>query len=138
MTQASKVNGNRGRMLVALAAIAAAGAGVAALPAAATATTYAWNGSGTSWASSTSWTPNGLPGSADTASFNLGGSQTVDLNGNQAADEISVGSGTLTIQCGSGSYNLALGSSSGGNIIYYSQGAGSPITIGSATPGENK
>ncbi len=136
MTQASKVNGNRGRMLVALAAIAAAGAGVAALPAAATATTYAWNGSGTSWASSTSWTPNGLPGSADTASFNLGGSQTVDLNGNQAADEISVGSGTLTIQGGSGSYNLALGSSSGGNIIYYSQGAGSPITIGSATPGE--
>ena len=105
-------------------------------PQAARANTYTWNGTGTTWASSASWTssPSGYPTSVstDTASFSgLTAAQTVNLNATQSVNAIfrRFETGSTTIQ-GGGTSNEILNLGSGG--ISIASGAGA-LTIGGAT-----
>jgi fibronectin-binding autotransporter adhesin len=101
------------------------------------ATTYTWNGTGTSWNSSSSWTPNGTPGSGDYATFNAGGvssAQTVDLNGNQSITGLTANSsGSVDLVGGTGDQTLTFTNPTGENMQLSNSG---PFTVGSNTAGQ--
>jgi fibronectin-binding autotransporter adhesin len=95
----------------------------AMLPRSVAATNILWDGTGSSWNSVSSWslfsnatTPNpaAKPGAADTAIFNIeivNTPQTVNLNAAQAAQGLFFSStGSVTIQTGTGTNTLTLGS----------------------------
>ncbi|HEX3659071.1 MAG TPA: hypothetical protein VHV55_25005, partial [Pirellulales bacterium] len=54
---------------------------------------YTWDGTTSSWSTSTNWTPNGLPGAGDTALFGSLGLSSVQLGGNQAIGNLTFLSG---------------------------------------------
>ncbi|HWC90534.1 MAG TPA: autotransporter-associated beta strand repeat-containing protein, partial [Pirellulales bacterium] len=61
---------------------------------------YTWNGTSSSWSSSTSWTPSGPPGASDTAVFGLSsGSGSLFLGGDQLI-------GNLTFSSGAGAFTF--------------------------------
>ena len=103
-----------------------------------------WNGTGTSWSSTADWSTNGslttphpaaVPGSGDTATFNIAivnSPQSVDLNANQAALGLVFSStGSVLLEGGGSDRTLNLGTSG----ITDDPGAGA-VTIGSATAGQ--
>jgi autotransporter-associated beta strand protein len=106
------------------------------------ATSYTWNGTGntnatTGWGTTTDWMSNGLPGSNDTITFNGTGSTsaTVTLGGNQAIGGISIATGatgsTTITSGGMSGYTLTL---TGGITQAASTGT---LTLGSATTNSN-
>jgi len=102
-------------------------------------TTYTWQGpTGSDWNSDSSWTPAsgpaGYPGALDTAAFaNLTGTQTVDLNGNESASEITVaGSETGATTIVGDDIGELLNLTGSGTTISISSGAGA-VTIGSTS-----
>ena len=114
----------RKRRVAMASAVAVALAGFAA-PASADRT---WNGgSDMFWTTSTNWTPNGLPTSADTAIFNDNGAGTVDLNGTTQP-----GSGSLaglTFNNQTTGYTLQNGTINLGGVLSSTAGAGVVNTI---------
>jgi fibronectin-binding autotransporter adhesin len=107
------------------------------------ATSYTWNGTGnsnatTGWGTSTDWTANGIPGSGDTITFNGTGATTatVTLGGSQAIGGISISTGatgsTAITSGGTAGFTLTIGT--GGITQAASTGA---VTLGSATPASN-
>ena len=111
----------------------------------ANATTIYWDGSGTGWNSTGSWSTNSgattpdpaaVPGIGDDVVFNIttvNAAQTVSLNANQAASSLLFRSaGTELLQAGGTNRTLTLGV--GGITI--NSGAGA-VTIGSGTAGQN-
>ena len=78
-------------------------------------TAYTWNGTGTSWNTATDWTVNGIPGVADTATFNSSGvnaNQSLTLDANQFIAGLTFNStGTVSIASGTGANSLTLGNS---------------------------
>ncbi len=55
-------------------------------------TTYTWFGGSGEWGSASNWSPNGVPGAADTAVINLG---TVALNGNAVVGGLKLNNGVF-------------------------------------------
>jgi hypothetical protein len=56
-------------------------------------TTYTWNGTTGNWIDSTRWTPNGVPGAADTAIINSG---SVTVSADTSVNTLNLTNGTLT------------------------------------------
>ncbi|NCX98061.1 MAG: hypothetical protein EBX35_05695, partial [Planctomycetia bacterium] len=108
--------------------------------------TIYWNGTESSWASTTAWsttagavlpTPGSVPGATNDVVFGISPfywlNQVANLNADQAALSLSFTSGgTTTLQGGGANRTLALGT--GG--ITVASGAG-VVTIGSGTAGQN-
>lgn len=72
-------------------------------------TTYTWFGGTGEWGNASNWSPNGVPGAADTAVINLG---TVTLNGNATVGGLKLNNGVF----GGGGTLTALGR------VYWSNG----------------
>ena len=60
----------------------------------ASATPYSWNGGDGRWADSGKWTPNGVPGTLDSASFLVNTPQTVTINADATPFSMSLDTGT--------------------------------------------
>ncbi len=58
------------------------------------ATPYSWNGGDGSWADSGKWTPNGVPGALDSASFLVNSTQTVTVDADATPFSMSLDTGT--------------------------------------------
>ena len=110
-----------------------------------------WNGTGTSWNSTTSWStasnattpnPSAVPASGDSAYFNIttvNTAQTVNLNAGQSAGRLNFqSSGAVTLLGGNGTQTLTLygDGSSGDNVMLLLNPIGSPVTIGSTATGQ--
>ncbi len=94
-------------------------------------TSYTWNGTGTSWGTSTAWTVNGVPGASDTATFDTDATaQTVNLLTNQAINGMTFSESSAAVTLDSGNISgLTLTLGTGG----ISQTSGGAVTIGGAT-----
>ena len=71
-------------------------------------TSYTWNGAtDTDFATSTNWTPNGVPGSGDNITI-VTGSNTCKLDGNRTVNNLTMTSGTLDLE----TYTITVGNNS--------------------------
>lgn len=116
------------------------------MPRGAAGATLYWNGTGTSWNATASWSttnsttgpnPTAVPGSGDEARFSASGAaatQAITLDANQAANSVVlVTGGTVTLSGGGTNRALSLG---GGGITVGSA-TGAKLTVGNGTTGQN-
>ncbi len=128
----------RGQLL-----LAAAGAVSAAITGSAMGANIYWDGTGTDWGSTSNWStasgattpdPSAVPGSADTAVFNIttvNTDQTVNLNANRTVNWLTVNNtGATTLLGGDGNRTLTV---AGGLTTGANAGL---LTIGSGTDGQ--
>jgi hypothetical protein len=68
---------------------------------------YSWNkDTGGEWATPGNWAPGGVPGAGDNVAFDLGGTYTVNLNGAQSANNVTLSAGGATINAFGSDFNL--------------------------------
>ncbi|MGO9830449.1 MAG: C25 family cysteine peptidase [Myxococcaceae bacterium] len=93
--------------------------------AAADAATYTWKGGSGEWNTATNWTPTGVPGATDTATFSSATAGTVTITGTPASVMALTKSGAVTVTI-SGPESLTIGS---GGITRTGGGAASVLDI---------
>lgn len=90
---------------------------------------YTWNGGNGEWATESNWTPNGTPGSSDSATISSG---TVTVTGNISVGTLTLsnasisGAGTLTITS-AGTLTSSFLQGNGGSTVI---GSGATVTLG--------
>ena len=68
---------------------------------------YIWNtGSTGNWNADGNWSPTGVPGLGDNVTIDLSGTYSVNLNGTQSANNVTLNSATATVNAFGNSFNL--------------------------------
>lgn len=71
------------------------------------ATDYIWNTASTgNWNADGNWTPTGIPGAGDNVTIDLAGTYTVNLNGAQSANNVTLDAASATVDAFGNNFNL--------------------------------